>query len=134
MNQKAADPRDLQIGRSNVKDNKELIDFYKELEDVSTTAFWRRANDIEPWEPVSRYKSTLWRYSDLRDLVLKSADLVTPEEAGRRVIVLMNDSDAGRENTACVGWLFSGLQVMKPGEFTPAHNHTASAQRFIMEG
>ena len=38
MNQKAADPRDLQLGRSNVKDNKELIDFYKELEDVSTTA------------------------------------------------------------------------------------------------
>jgi gentisate 1,2-dioxygenase len=60
--------------------------------------------------------------------------LVTPEEAGRRVIVLMNDSDAGRENTACVGWLFSGLQVMKPGEITPAHKHTASAQRFIMEG
>jgi gentisate 1,2-dioxygenase len=134
MNQKAADPRDLQIGRSNVKDNKELIEFYKELEDLSTTAFWRRANDIEPWEPVSRYKSTLWKYSDLRDLVLKSADLVTPEEAGRRVIVLMNDSDAGRENTACVGWLFSGLQVMKPGEITPAHKHTASAQRFIMEG
>ena len=133
MSKKAIDPRDLQLGRSNVKDNKELIDFYSKLEAKSTTAFWKRANDIEPWEPVTRYVPTIWRYSELRDLVLQSAELVTPEEAGRRVIVLMNNSDAGRDNTACVGWLFSGLQVMKPGEITPAHMHTASAQRFIME-
>ena len=52
MSKKAIDPRDLQLGRSNVKDNKELIDFYSKLEAKSTTAFWKRANDIEPWEPA----------------------------------------------------------------------------------
>ena len=91
MSKKAIDPRDLQLGRSNVKDNEELIDFYSKLEEKSTTAFWKRANDIEPWEPVTRYVPTIWRYSELRDLVLQSAELVTPEEAGRRVIVLMNN-------------------------------------------
>ena len=134
MNHNKSDPRDKLRGRSNVKDSKELLEFYKKLEGKSTTAFWRRANDIEPWEPITRYKPTVWRYEELRDLVLQSAELVKPEEAGRRVIVLMNNSDAGREHTSCVGWLFSGLQVMKPGEITPAHKHTASAQRFIMEG
>ena len=100
---KITDPRDKLRGRSNVKDSQKLIDFYNKLEKKSTTAFWRRANEIEPWEPITRYNPTLWRYGELRDLVLQSAELVKPEEAGRRVIVLMNDSDAGREHTACVG-------------------------------
>lgn len=131
---RAADRSDNQRGRSRVKDTPELLAYYQALEKVSATAFWRRANDIEPWEPVSRYRSTIWRYSDMRDLVLRSAELVKPEDAGRRVVVLMNDSDAGRQHTAAVGWLFSGLQIMRPGEITPAHRHTASAHRFIMEG
>ncbi len=128
------DPKDDVRGRARVKDTPELLSYYGELEKYSSTAFWKRANEIEPWEPVTRYNPTLWRYADMRDLVLRSAELVKPEDAGRRVVVLLNDSDAGRQNTACVGWLFSGLQVMKPGEITPAHKHTASAQRFIMEG
>ncbi|MEZ5500685.1 MAG: cupin domain-containing protein [Steroidobacteraceae bacterium] len=129
-----ADPRDDVLGRSRVKDTAELKHYYQELAKYSTVAFWTRANDIEPWEPVTRYRPTIWRYADMRKLVLKSADLVRPEEAGRRVVVLVNDSDAGRQHTAAVGWLFSGLQVMRPGEITPAHRHTASAHRFIMEG
>jgi gentisate 1,2-dioxygenase len=50
------------------------------------------------------------------------------------VVTLLNDSDFGRSYVAAVGWLFSGVQAMKPGEITPAHKHTASAHRFIMEG
>lgn len=121
-------------GRSRVKDTDELRDYYKVLEKYSSTAFWTRANNIEPWEPTSRYNPTIWRYADMRSLVIQSSELVKPEEAGRRVVVLLNDSEAGRTNTAVVGWLFSGLQVMKAGEITPAHRHTASAHRFIMEG
>lgn len=128
------DPRDRMRGRSFVTDTPELLAYYDELEGQNSTAFWRRANAIEPWEPVTRYKPTLWRYADMRPLVVKSSELVKPEEAGRRVVVLLNDSDAGREHTAACGWLFSGLQIMRPGEITPAHRHTASAHRFIMEG
>lgn len=130
----ALNPRDDVRGRSRVRDNAELLEFYADLEQQSTTAFWRRANDIEPWEPNTRYTPTVWRYANMRPLVMRSAELVKPEDAGRRVIVLLNDSDPGREHSAAVGWLFSGLQVMKPGEITPAHKHTASAHRFIMEG
>tara|TARA_R110000782_G_scaffold182437_6_gene272693 strand:- start:33217 stop:34350 length:1134 start_codon:yes stop_codon:yes gene_type:complete len=128
------DPRDRQLGRSHVADTPELKQFYGELARHNADAFWNRANAIEPWEPVSRYNPTLWKYSEMRELCLRSIELVRPEDAGRRVVTLLNDSDAGRENTAVVGWLFSGLQAMKPGEITPAHKHTASAHRFIMEG
>ena len=130
----ATDPRDQQLGRSNVEDTPELEAFYRELARVNSDAFWNRANAIEPWEPETRYRPTLWKYATMRELCIRAIDLVSPEKAGRRVITLMNDSEAGRENTAVCGWLFSGLQAMKPGEITPAHRHTASAHRFIMEG
>ncbi|ALJ13673.1 cupin domain-containing protein [Sphingopyxis macrogoltabida] len=128
------DPRDTVLGRSRVTDTPELEAFYQELAGQNAGAFWKRANAIEPWEPETRYRPTLWRYADMRALCLRAIDLVRPEEAGRRVVTLLNDSDAGRENVAVCGWLFSGMQAMKPGEITPAHKHTASAHRFIMEG
>lgn len=134
MTEAVADIRDEQLGRSHVKDTPELAAFYDELRRHNADAFWNRANAIEPWEPQTRYAPTLWRYDEMRPLCMKAIELVRPEDAGRRVVTLLNDSEAGREHTAVVGWLFSGLQAMKPGEITPAHKHTASAHRFIMEG
>lgn len=128
------DPRDDVLGRSRVTDTPELEAFYQELASRNAGAFWKRANAIEPWEPETRYRPTLWRYEEMRAMCLRALDLVKPEEAGRRVVTLLNDSDAGRENVAVCGWLFSGMQAMRPGEITPAHKHTASAHRFIMEG
>ena len=57
---------------------------------------------------------------------------MTPEKAGRRVIYLNNPGR--RDVSAACGWLYAGLQVMNPGERATAHNHSASALRFIMEG
>ncbi len=74
----------------------------------------------------------LWQYEALRPKVLRALELVTPEQAGRRVVYLANP---GRTNvTAAVGWLYSGLQVMGPGECASSHRHSASALRFILEG
>ncbi|MEW5423417.1 cupin domain-containing protein [Amorphus sp. 3PC139-8] len=119
-------------GRANVEDTPELVAYYEELAEADTAALWTVANKIEPWEPVSSSVPVLWRYADLRDKVLKSLELVSAEKAGRRVIYLNNP---GRTDVAAaVGWLYSGLQVMKPGERASAHIHAASALRFIIEG
>jgi len=119
-------------GRANVADTPELLAYYQRLAGLGTGALWTVANKIEPWEPQSTSLPMLWRYRDLRDDVLKALDLVTPEQAGRRVIYLENP---GRSDVvAAVGWLYSGLQVMKPGECASSHRHSASALRFIMEG
>lgn len=119
-------------GRANVADSPELDAYYDELATHSAAALWTVANKIEPWEPVSSSVPMVWRYADLRDHVLRSVDLVTPEQAGRRVIYL--DNPGRRDVAAAVGWLYSGLQVMHPGERASAHRHSASALRFIMEG
>ncbi|MEQ8442933.1 MAG: cupin domain-containing protein [Alphaproteobacteria bacterium] len=119
-------------GRANVADTPELDAYYDDLEKHSAAALWTVANKIEPWEPVSSSVPMIWRYNDLREHVLRSVDLVTPEQAGRRVIYL--DNPGRRDVAAAVGWLYSGLQVMHPGERASAHRHSASALRFIMEG
>ena len=119
-------------GRANVEDTPELLAYYDQLEQLEAGALWTVANTIEPWQPKSSSVPVLWRYRDLRDHVLRSLDLVTPEKAGRRVIYLNNPGR--REVSAAVGWLYSGLQVMRPGEVASAHAHSASALRFIMEG
>ena len=124
--------REEMIGRANVPDSDALVAFYRDLEQQHAGALWTVANKIEPWQPESSSVPTVWHYDALRSHVLRALDLVTPEQAGRRVVFLANP---GRVDvTAVVGWLYSGLQVMGPGECASSHRHSASALRFIMEG
>lgn len=127
-----ANHREDVAGRANVEDTPELLAYYDELDKHHTAALWTVANKIEPWQPQSSSVPVVWRYKDLREHVLRSADLVSPEKAGRRVVYLNNP---GRQDVAAaVGWLYSGLQTMRPGELATSHKHSASALRFIMEG
>jgi len=120
------------VGRANVEDTPELLAYYDQLDGFNAGALWTVANKIEPWQPKSQSVPVVWRFKDLRDHVVRSVDLVTPEKAGRRVIYLNNP---GRQDVAAaVGWIYAGLQVMNPGEVAGAHRHSASAIRFIMEG
>jgi len=57
---------------------------------------------------------------------------VSAEKAARRVVMLVNPGR--KEWSAACGLLYTGVQVMNPGEFTSAHRHQASALRFVMEG
>ncbi|WP_321927446.1 cupin domain-containing protein [Paraburkholderia guartelaensis] len=119
-------------GRADVADTPELVAYYRQLDELKTGALWTVANKIEPWQPRSESVPVLWRYRELREHVLRSVELVTPEKAGRRVVYLNNPGR--RDVSAAVGWLYSGLQVMNPGEAASAHAHSSSALRFIMEG
>ncbi len=74
----------------------------------------------------------MWRYADVRPLLLESGDLITAEEAERRVLILENPALPGR---ACAtDTLYAGLQLILPREIAPAHRHTQSALRYIVEG
>ena len=120
------------LGRARVKNNEKLASFYDDLKNYSTGALWEVANDIEPWEPAAPSVPYHWSYEVTRKHVVQSIDLVTPEEAARRVVYFSNPG--ALDKSACVGWLYSGIQGMKPGERAPAHAHSSSALRFIIEG
>ncbi len=119
-------------GRANVADTPELEAYYKELEKLEAGALWTVANAIEPWYPQPESVPVLWKYDELRPLVGKAPDLVRPEDAGRRVVMLVNPNR--KHLSAAVGLLYTGIQIMNPGERASAHKHAASALRFIMEG
>ena len=120
------------IGRARVHDNAQLEDYYARLAKVGTGALWTVANEIEPWFPQPRSVPMLWRYEDMRPLVVEAASLVKGEDAGRRVVYLVNDER--RDVSAAVGLLYTGIQIMNPGEAMTAHRHAASALRFVIEG
>ena len=72
------------VGRANVDDTAELEAYYQTLDQQGLYALWTVANKIEPWFPKSSSVPTLWRFDEMRPLVLKAIDLVSPEKAGRR--------------------------------------------------
>lgn len=119
-------------GRAHVDDTPELQRWYGEIEDRHMGALWTVANAIEPWFPKPSSVPVLWRYADTRPAVMRALELVKPEQAGRRVVMLVNPG--GKAVSAACGLLYTGVQVMGPGEGASAHRHMASALRFIMEG
>jgi gentisate 1,2-dioxygenase len=119
-------------GRAHVDDTPELERWYAELAGRDMGALWTVANTIEPWHPKPPSVPVLWRWRDTRPAVMRALDLVKPEQAGRRVVMLVNPG--GRPISAACGLLYTGVQVMGPGEGASAHRHMASALRFIMEG
>src|SRR3546814_15714459 len=110
------DPRDDVLGRARVTDTPELEAFYQELAARNAGAFWKRANAIEPWEPETRYRQALWRYAEMRDMCLRALEVVKPEEAGRRVVTMLNERDAWPDNDAWSGWTVRGMKEMSAGE------------------
>jgi gentisate 1,2-dioxygenase len=124
--------RENVIGRANVEDTPELEAYYRALEGEALGALWNVANEIEPWFPQPRSVPTLWSWQKISPYVRKAAKLVAAEKAARRVVMLVNPGR--KEWSAASGLLYTGVQVMNPGEAASAHRHQASALRFVMEG
>ena len=64
--------------------------------------------------------------------MLEAGDVISAEEAERRVLVLENPALRGQSRIT--NWLFAGVQLIMPGEIAEAHQHVASAIRFVLDG
>jgi gentisate 1,2-dioxygenase len=67
----------------------------------------------------------------MRALLLEAGQLITPQEAERRVLILENPSMPG--TSLITQSVYAGLQLVAPGETTPTHRHVTSALRFVIE-
>jgi gentisate 1,2-dioxygenase len=124
--------RENVTGRANVEDTPELEAYYESLEGEALGALWNVANEIEPWYPQPKSVPILWKWKRIEPFVRRAPELVSADKAARRVVMLVNPGR--KEWSAAAGLLYTGVQIMNPGEFTSAHRHQASALRFIMEG
>jgi gentisate 1,2-dioxygenase len=107
--------------------------FYAELPSLHSGALWNVLGNALTREPRTKSLPHLWKWSEMRPRVLRSGELVTAEEAERRVLMLLNPG-LPPENITAVGTLYAGIQLILPGEIARTHHHTPAATRFIMEG
>jgi gentisate 1,2-dioxygenase len=84
-------------------------------------------------KPFRRTQPVVWRYADVRPLLMQAGELAPIEKAERRVLVLANPG-LGLENMQATPSIYIGLQLIMPRETAPNHRHTPSAVRFVIEG
>lgn len=106
--------------------------YYERIAPYNLAPLWEVLHGLITAEPRSRCRPAIWHYQEIREAILESAELITAKEAERRVLVLENPGMAGESKITTS--LYAGLQLIMPGEVAPAHRHTQSALRFVVEG
>lgn len=106
--------------------------FYARLKAGGVSPLWEVLGTLIRQRPVPDAVPVLWRYDELRPLIMEAGRLLTPREAERRVLVLENPGLCGQSKIT--GSLYAGLQMILPGETAVSHRHVASAIRFVIEG
>jgi len=106
--------------------------FYRKIDGENLTALWNVMGDLITPEPKSACRPYLWRFDAIRAHMLEAGRLITAKEAERRVLILENPGLRGQSKATTS--LYAGIQLVMPGEVAPAHRHSQSALRFILEG
>lgn len=113
----------------------ELPSGYRDsLTECNLLPLWPSLRNFLPHgKPIRNTVPTLWRYEDIRPLLLRAGELTPIEKAERRVLVLANPG-LGLDKVRATPTIYLGLQLILPGETAPNHRHTPSAIRFAVEG
>jgi gentisate 1,2-dioxygenase len=121
-------------GKPGPKHNIDAVrdEFYERISKRDLAPLWKVMSSVVTKEPVTRVAPHVWRYDDVKALVMESGGLISAEEAKRRVLILENP--AMRGESKATNTLFAGIQMILPGEVAPAHRHVSSAIRFVLDG
>ena len=106
--------------------------FYDRIGQQNLAPLWTSLADLVTPEPRSLCRPFGWRFADVRAAMMEAGGLITAKEAERRVLVLENPGLRGQSRITTS--LYAGVQLVLPGEVAPAHRHTQSALRFVLEG
>ncbi len=110
----------------------QLDSLYAEMRPRSLYPLWEVLAALVTPTPRSAARTHRWTYAEARDYLLRAGDLISAEQAERRVLILENPGLPG--SSAITPSLYAGLQLILPGEVAPCHRHTQCALRFVMEG
>ena len=87
--------------------------YYDRIAAQHVLPLWVDTAQYVPKTPDPPYDPALWKYEDLRPLLVEAGNVVTPEEASRRVLVLQNPALTGFQGTTRS--LYACLQLILPG-------------------
>lgn len=106
--------------------------YYERIGQHGLTPLWEVLGALVPKEPRPVAQAAHWRYADVRAQVMEAGELISAAEAERRVLILENPALRGQ---SCItNALYAGLQLIMPGEVAPAHRHSQSALRLVLDG
>jgi len=105
---------------------------YRDMSPLNLTPLWEVLHALVPPQPASPCVPALWPYEKIKPFLKRAGEVISAEEAVRRVLILENPALRGQ--SAVTQSLYAGLQLILPGEVAPSHRHTQSALRFIVEG
>ncbi|MEO0495954.1 MAG: cupin domain-containing protein [Pseudomonadota bacterium] len=109
-------------------------DYRDALTNAGVMPLWPAMRNVLPHDaPIPVSQSSHWAYDAIRPLLMMAGDLTPVEKAERRVLVL-SDPGRGAGSMQVTASIYLGLQLLLPGETAPAHVHTPSAVRIIVEG
>ena len=110
----------------------ERLAFYQKIDQLAYTPLWAVFADIITPQPQSNCLPNLWKFDQAREWLLEAGELITAKEAERRVLILENPGLRGQSRITTS--LYAGLQLVLPDEVAPAHRHSQSALRFVIDG
>ena len=94
---------------------------------------WTQREELMTVTPQPHAQPALWRWSDLYPLAERAGELVPVGRGGeRRAIGLSNPGLPGEPYATPTLWC--AIQYLGPHETAPAHRHSQTAFRFVVEG
>src|SRR5665213_539431 len=106
--------------------------YYDKIAKFNMAPLWEVLKGLVTPEPKTKYQAKVWKFDDIKRLILEAGDIISAEEAERRVLVLENPGMPGKSRVT--NSLFAGVQLILPGEIADVHRDSASAIRFMLEG
>ena len=110
----------------------QLDALYAEMAPKSLFPLWEVLASLVTPVPAGSTRAAKWAFADVRDYLMRAGDLISAQQAERRVLILENPGLAGTSGVTTS--LYAGLQLILPGEVAPCHRHAQCALRFVMEG
>ncbi|WP_199435308.1 cupin domain-containing protein [Qaidamihabitans albus] len=111
----------------------QLDELHAAFDAASMVPLWTEIGGLMPTSPRPDAVPALWRWSTLLPLAERAGELVPVGRGGeRRAIALSNPGLAGTPYATPTLW--AAIQYLGPREEAPAHRHTQTAFRFVVDG
>ena len=96
--------------------------YYDKISKYHLTPLWEVLKGLVTPEPKTQMLPALWKFPEVEKLMLEAGDVITAEEAERRVLVLENPGEPGKSRIT--NSLFAGIQLICPAR---SRTHTSTS-------
>ena len=100
--------------------------------ELGLVGLWEIVREVEVAEPKKSFVPALWRWSDIRPLLLAAGKDIPLSESDRRVMILSNPGVFPRHHST--NTLYVSCSIYNAKEKATVHRHTPNASRFVLEG